>query len=131
MSLLLYQFSLIFSLFSGQFWNVPVRVRKFTGRSVYGRFWGNAYMVDVDKPNGDRRSFVGFLYRSTWEGEEGPCLYVGNGQSGPTYEVASPNDGVIEGVYSDYAVSGGFVEDFKFKRFQSQECATTTNMQRA
>ena len=74
--------------------------------------------------NSDHRSYVGLLARITWELDEGPCLYVGDGQSSSVYEIDKPNDGVIEGMYTDYIVSGAFDDQFKFSIFEIDKCAT-------
>ena len=70
----------------------------------------------------DRRSLTGILSQLTWDLEEGPCLYVGDIQGSYIREIEEPNDGVIEGLYSDYRVSGRFVEDFVFGSFDEEKC---------
>lgn len=70
----------------------------------------------------NRRSYVGMLAHITWENEEGPCLYVGDSQSFSVYEIETPNDAVIEGVYTDYIVSSGFDDSFEFGIFQADKC---------
>lgn len=62
------------------------------------------------------------LSRITWEGEEGPCFYVGDSQSFSIYEVEDPNDGVIQGIYTDYIVSDSFDDSFKFSVFEEDRC---------
>lgn len=106
---------------AGQFWNIPVGITPFTGKNVYGKTMNNAFTVNLST-RGKDRSYVGFLYHLTWEFHEGPCLYVGDGQSGSIYEIENPNDGVIEGTYMDYIVSEGFVDDFKFGLFDKERC---------
>jgi hypothetical protein len=70
------------------------------------------------------RAYTGWLYDLTWEFKEGPCLYVGNRQSGPIYEVIDPNDGVIENMYKDYRVDSAFSEeDYVFGLFSEDRCA--------
>lgn len=110
---------------TGQFWNIPVRVSPFAG-VLRGR--GSAegrYTVNLTRPGSTRvASFTGFFYDLTWEFEEGPCLYVGNRQGGPIYEVREPNDRIIEGSsYKDYIVPGLFSErDYTFGRFNNSLC---------
>jgi hypothetical protein len=71
------------------------------------------------------RAYTGWLFDLTWEFEEGPCLYVGNRQSGPIGEVADPNDGVIENIYSDYMVDSAFSEEnYAFRLFSKDRCTT-------
>ena len=61
-------------------------------------------------------------YKLNWELERRPCIYVGNRQGGPVYEIADKdfNDAVIEGVYSDYIMRSAFSHTFKFSQFTSQ-----------
>lgn len=54
-----------------------------------------------------------------WELEERPCLYVGDSQAFSIYEIDKYNDGVIEGIYTDYIVSGAFDDKFNFSIFAS------------
>jgi hypothetical protein len=100
---------------------VPVSITPFTGRNRYGNVLRNYYVVNVTT-NGDQRRYVGLLARVTWELEEGPCLYVGSGQASSIHEVEDPNDGVIQGVYTDYIVSDGFEDNFKFSVFENDRC---------
>ena len=76
---------------TGQFWNVPVSLAPFNGRNIFGETLANAYVANVMTRSG-LRSYVGMLYRMTWEREEGPCLYVGDSQSFSIYEIEDPND---------------------------------------
>ena len=107
---------------TGQFWNVPVSLAPFNGRNIFGETLTNAYVANVMTRSG-LRSYVGMLYRMTWEREEGPCLYVGDSQSFSIYEIEDPNDPVIKGLYTDYIVSEGFVEDFKFGLLEEERCS--------
>lgn len=96
-------------------------ISKFTGRNIFGDLVENTYVVNITTAS-DRRGYTGSRGRLTWEGEEGPCLYVGDSQSSPIYEIDNPNDGVIEGFYTDYIVSGGFVDDFIYGLFDNAIC---------
>ena len=70
-----------------------------------------------------QRSYTGWLYDLTWEFQEGPCLYVGNRQAGPIYEVMDPNDNVIEDRYKNYKVDSAFSEEgFDFGIFMEERC---------
>ncbi len=81
------------------------------------------YVINITT-SGIARSYTGWLYDLTWEFEEGPCLYVGNRQSGPIYEIASPNDGVIESIYKDYRVDSAFSEEnYSFGLFNEGQCS--------
>jgi hypothetical protein len=105
----------------GQFWNVPVSIAPFVGKDVFGNTLMNHYMLNITTSD-DRRSYVGMLAKYTWEIEEGPCLYVGDSQSFSIFEVEEPNDGVIQGIYTDYVVSDGFEDNFKFNVFEEGRC---------
>lgn len=74
------------------------------------------------------RAYTGIMHGTTWDHSEGPCLYVGNRQSGPIMEVTDPNDPVIESLFTNYQVRQPFVEDtnFKFGRFQESKCSSPT-----
>ncbi len=59
----------------------------------------------------------------TWEFKEGPCLFVGNRQGGPIYDVPNPNDRVIAELYSDYRVESAFSEqNYDFGLFSEDRC---------
>ena len=79
-------------------------------------------MLNITTPS-EIRSYTGMLSLLTWELEEGPCLYVGDSQSDRIYEIEYPNDRVIEGLYTDYIVSGSFAEDFPFGLFDEEMCS--------
>ena len=70
------------------------------------------------------RAYTGILHSTTWDHSEGPCLFVGNRQSGPIVEVSNPNDPVIQSLYTDYLVKNPFVEDdeYKFGMFNEMQC---------
>lgn len=112
-----------FFLCTGQFWNVPVTITPFTGENVFGQTADDTYVLNITTIS-QQRLYVGVLGRLTWEVEEGPCLYVGDSQSDSTYEFEDPNDSVIEGLYTDYIVSEGFGDDFKFGLFDVDKCET-------
>ena len=61
------------------------------------------YVINLSSTR-EERSFTGLYYDLTWEFEDGPCLYAGNRQAGPIYEIVEPNDPVIEGRYGEYVV---------------------------
>jgi hypothetical protein len=101
----------------GQMFNVPFSVRTYTGE--LGFLDGNErhfYMTVGNTLGGVplTRTFVASLQPRIWDRTAGYCLYAGNRQSGPTGDVDdddSPNDSVIEGVYTDYIVSADFATD--------------------
>ena len=115
----------IFFPHAGQFWNVPVNLEPYTGLDRNGMPVNNRYQINVPSrslPNTDR-SFTGIFYEFNWSHERKPCLYAGNRQAGPIYEIPSPNDPVIEGNYRDYKVPGAFEEEgYKYGLFDSDRC---------
>ena len=62
------------------------------------------------------RSFLGDLFPRTWDNTREECLYVGNGQGGPSAEFPVFRDSVIEGRYTDYIVDSIFATDFAYDR---------------
>ena len=107
------------------FWNIPVEVTPYNGQlrnggQAEGRFTVNMSSLAVP------RVYTGLLDDRTWESDDGPgvpCLHVGNIQAGPIYEVANPNDGVIENSYSDYKVESAFSEEnYAFGLFSEDRC---------
>ena len=125
--------SLLFCLFSppGQFWNVDVSVEPFTpplGSNLEQNFdmLFNITIHPERDPNDPTapvplpRSFLGDRSTRTWDNTHEECLYVGNGQGGPSAEFDSDTlkDSVIEGRYKDYIVSSMFETDFAYNRIQ-------------
>lgn len=110
---------------AGQFWNVPVNLEPYTGLDRNGMPVNNRYQINVPSrslPSTDRL-FTGIFYEFNWSHERKPCLYAGNRQAGPIYEIPSPNDPVIEGNYRDYKVPGAFEEEgYKYGLFDSDRC---------
>ena len=83
------------------------------------------YVINLST-NEKERSFTGWYYDLTWEFQDGPCLYAGNRQAGPIYEIQEPNDPVIEGRYNEYMVDSAFSEDkYSFGLFNENGCVTT------
>ena len=74
------------------------------------------------------RSFLGEFYHLKWDTSREPCLYAGNAQGGPGYEVEDPNDSIIEGDYSDYIIPSGdlFETEFKYVQFDEERCGQST-----
>ena len=111
--------------FAGQFWNVPLSVEPFTGVDRHGNPVPQRYVINITSTfSNDMRSYTGWLYDFAWSFEEGPCLYVGNRQAGPTYDVKSPNDPIIEGRYFEYIVPDLFNEDnYVYGLFAQDDCS--------
>jgi hypothetical protein len=115
-----------FSSLSGQFWNIPVEVTPFNGELRNGRQAEDRFILNMSSL-AVPRAYTGSLEALTWELKEGPCLYVGNRQSGPIYEVTNPNDGVIENIYRDYRVDSAFSEEnYIFGLFNEDRCVVQT-----
>ena len=110
----------------GQFWNIPVDIAPYTGNLRDGSPSTGRYVVNITTSGGadtQTRSYTGWFYDLTWEFETGPCLYVGNRQAGPIYEVRNPNDNVIEETYKEYRVSSAFSEEgYDFGIFMESRC---------
>ena len=80
------------------------------------------YVITVDHPESEPRSFVGLKSDVTWEFENRVCYYVGNTQAGKLAEVDDPNDSVIEGEYTEYKVETLFSTAFKYSHFDEGNC---------
>ena len=77
------------------------------------------YIINVTRAGSPTRVFTGFLSPLSWDYSPGPCLNAGNIQGGRVYEIADPNDPVIEGRYSDYIVASAFNETgYIFGKFE-------------
>ena len=81
-----------------------------------GRPRENAFKMTIPNELG-QRSFVGLMYPLTWDQRNQPCLYAGSRQAGTSRYVTSPADSVIEGGYTDYAVSSRFGTDYQYSVF--------------
>ena len=73
------------------------------------------FNVTVIPPDSPPRSFLADLFPRTWDNTNQKCLYVGNGQAGPSGE-KDLRGSVIEGRYRDYIVDSMFDTTFKFSR---------------
>ena len=103
----------------GQFWNIPVTAHPTASPNVT---YYAAYNVTVDPPEADARTFIADLYQRIWDLTLRPCLYAGNSQGGPIFEIENDHS-VIEGEYSNYEVSDGmFGASFDFNRLESRPC---------
>ncbi len=76
---------------------------------------------DPTAPMPPPRSFLGDLFPRTWDNSREECLYVGNGQGGPSAEFDSLKGSVIEGRYKEYIVDSLFETEFAYDRIQ--DCA--------
>ena len=86
-------------------------------------------MTTTGSDPAEPRSFTGWLYDLTWEFHDGPCLYVGNRQAGPIYEVRNPNDNIIEETYREYRVDSAFSEEgYDFGIFMEERCAVSSGI---
>ena len=110
-------------------WNVPFEVTEYTGELGNLPAEDPKYYVTVDNTlpgSSASRSFISVLQERSWDRTPGPCLYAGNRQAGPTGDVSVnqlPNDSVIEGEYTDYAVSSDYGSDCLFcGQFDDTRC---------
>ena len=104
---------------------MPVTVVNFTG-SIEGEQEPDNYLITVDHPDENPRSFVGKKGPVTWEFEQRVCYYVGNSQGGKLGETVEPNDSVIQGNYAEYKVDSLFATAFKYSRFNTVRCTQVT-----
>ena len=101
---------------------------KFNGTGLYeGADISRYYVVTVDSASegGSPRSFLGEFYHLKWDKSRESCLYAGNAQGGPSYEVEDPNDSVLEGRYSEYIISNEdrvFDTQYKYSQFDESRC---------
>ena len=112
---------------TGQFWNVPIQVQPFNGTtrpSVTST--SSIYEITVRHPDSEVRRFTGWFWPLTWEFRSEYCLYAGNQQAGPVYEVLTPNEAVIEGAYKDYLMDDSYDFEFMFSRFENSSCSDST-----
>lgn len=118
------QQSIFKSYIAGQFWNIPVTFTKYNGTELSES--NRVYIVTVDPESSPARSFLGHFYHLKWDKTRETCLYVGNAQGGPSFEVMDPNDSVIEGRYRDYILQGGdgnlFETDYTYSQFDESRC---------
>lgn len=108
-----------FSLFPGQFWNIPVTVEEYTG-NFNGVARPDDYYITIYHPDSAPRSFVGLKTNVTWEFESKTCYYVGNQQAGRLAEV--PGGPIVEGTYEDYRVTSLFATSYLYSRFIEANC---------
>ncbi len=109
---------------TGQFWNVPIQVQPYTGPVKEGVNGDSYYVITTSHPDEPPRSFVGWLWQVTWEKKKEYCLYAGNRQAGPLYEILDDtvNSPVIFGKYADYKVDTPYDTDFSYSHFNESEC---------
>ncbi|XP_064387537.1 uncharacterized protein LOC135335856 isoform X6 [Halichondria panicea] len=111
----------------GQFWNIPIQVVPYNGPFTEPQVEDDVatFSVIINSPGDSPRQFIAWLRFPSWEYERRMyCLYAGDGHAGSVYEVpAGPANGpVIEGIYTDYIVSGQFETDFAYNQFDSNMC---------
>ena len=83
------------------------------------------YVITTNHPDEGMRQFVGWIWPLTWEHRSEYCLYAGQYQGGPLYEIVddSVNNGVIFGTYDDYEVDSSYATDFAYSHFNESQCA--------
>lgn len=82
------------------------------------------YVVTVKPESASARSFIGEFYHLKWDRSREPCLYVGNAQGGPSYDIEEPNDSIIEGEYNDYIIENDdlFETTYTYVKFEEDRC---------
>lgn len=112
--------------YAGQFWNIPVTYTKYNGSGLpQGADVDRYYVVTVEpEAPSPPRSFLGEFYHLKWDKSREPCLYVGNAQGGPSYEIEDPNDSVIEGRYREYIIASDdlFETEYVYTQFADDRC---------
>jgi hypothetical protein len=96
----------------GQFWNIPAMIEELSDPGYFGFTRLPRYKVTMRR-GGRVHSFTAHYYGLTWDREDSPCLYAGDGQGYP----------VIEGSYLDYRVQGLFSTAYKYSAFRSGFCS--------
>ena len=102
--------------FIGQFWNIPITAQVYNATA-------DKYIITVHPPGEVSRHFIAERYKYTWDKLRRVCYYAGSGQGGCSGELASADDSVIEGRYTDYLVDGLYAHEFKYAQFEENRCA--------
>lgn len=76
-------------------------------------------MTVFPQSNSSSRSFSALRYGLTWDNTEEYCSYAGNSQGGASNQFIDPDDSVIEGPYTDYAMRDIFDTNFKYSMWAS------------
>ncbi len=99
-------------------------MERYTGPVRDGANCDSCYVITTNHPDEPPRSFVGWLYPLTWEYRREYCLYAGENQAGPLYEILddSMNSPVIFGTYRDYIVAEPYATDFNYSHFEESRC---------
>ena len=88
----------------------------------------NAYRVDLKPSNRPPQSFIGFLEPVTWDFTHQQCIFAGNSQGGPIYEVGDgePNDSLLQSksyTAHDYKTDSAFDPTYLYSQFdKSNNC---------
>ena len=113
----------------GQFWNVPITAENLNDTSFIPEEYrenynpDNLYIVTVNPPDSDMRTFIGENFLRTWDSSAEECVYAGNSQGGPSGEFFSQyKDPVIEGNYLQYKVSSRYATSFPYSQFRGELC---------
>ena len=104
---------------AGQFWNIPVDVKRYSG--LYdGKTIGESagvYEVTFSPPNKPDRSVLAEFGADTWDDRDTPCLFAGDSYGGPIWEAPPQYGSVIEGRPQSYEVASLFDHEFDFTQF--------------
>ena len=102
---------------TGQFWNIPLTIAPYVGPYGDGiaQLSDKIYSITASYPGAPERTFIADYGKRDWL-DNRPCLYAGNRNGGPIWEVKGSSS-VIEGKASDYKVDGLFDTDFQFSKY--------------
>ena len=83
----------------------------------------NLWVISIDPPNGEPRSFIAEKFIRSWDNSKEICLYAGNSQGGPAVEYGRDyRDSVIEGRYNYYQTDQRFSTQFAYSQFDEDGC---------
>ena len=103
-----------------------MQVVPYTGRVRPDSSSDGYYVITTNHPDEGMRQFVGWIWPLTWEHQLEYCLYSGQYQGGPLYEIVDDtvNNGVIFGTYDDYEVDSSYGTDFAYTHFNISQCVS-------
>ncbi len=110
---------------------MPIQVERYTGPVRSGESSDGYYVITTNHPNEPPRSFIGWLWPLTWEYRMEYCLYAGQNQAGPLYEILDDNvnNAVIFGEYGDYRVASPYATAFNYTHFEEDRCIDVDPLQ--
>ena len=98
-------------------------MQRYNGTLRDGSTRNDVYIITLRPPNAPMRQVPAFLSSLLWDRTVKDCLYAGNAQGGPIYEVPSPNDPLIQGRYQDYLTASSYETNYRYEQFDETSCA--------